>query len=173
MQKITITKYDPETNVHTFVYDDSTIEREAVLIDAIGKDLKIFNEGKYVDIAEWIVGRRYFLSDDCAVDENTHFRPVEGQLIPVLRIKKYVLSYTHLVTLLRGEHHYEMKLGLPLDAKIIQHEEGNERARGVIITVESKEFDEYDSIEACQDFGNLSLTQLPCMPVLSAQVTTK
>lgn len=173
MRKITITKYDPETNVHTFEYDDSIMEREAVLIDAIGKDLKIFNEGKYVDIAEWIVGRRYFLSDDCAVDENSNFIPVEGQLIPILRIKKFIISYAHLVTLLRGEHHYEMKLGLPLDAKIIHHEGGDERARGVVITVESKEFDEYESIEECKEFGNLNLSVLPCMPILSAKVTTK
>lgn len=172
MRKITITKHNDENGVHTFIFDGSEEEQEAVLVDAIGSALQLFNNAKYKTMAEWVVGRRYMLADECEKDKDGRYRPAEGHLIPIRRLRKYVVSYAHLVTLLRGEHHYAMKLGLPLDAKIIDHDSGNDRARGVEIIVESKEFDEVESVKDCKEYGNLSLEVLPCMPILSAEVHT-
>lgn len=89
-----------------------------------------------------------------------------------MKIRKYILSYAVLETLLKGEHHYAMTLGLPLDAKIIKYENWDERKRGVVIIVESQEFEEVENIHNCHEYGNLRLEGLPCMPVLSAEVHT-
>lgn len=83
-----------------------------------------------------------------------------------MKLKRYILSYTVLTTLLRGEHHYKMEIGLPADAKILSFKNWTEGKNFVDVLVESSEFEtEYDNLDQCKDYGNLKLEGLSCMPI--------
>lgn len=88
-----------------------------------------------------------------------------------MKLKRYIISYTVLLTLLRGEHHYKMEIGIPSDAKILSFKNWAEGKSFVDILVESSEFEtEYDNLDQCKEYGNLRLYGLPCMPLETEKV---
>jgi len=88
-----------------------------------------------------------------------------------LRQKRFIVSFAHLEMLLRGEHHYNMKLGIPDDAKIVSFRVHNHAIPAFDILIQSEEFEEIevdnevDNGKACRTYGSLALEAMPCMPI--------
>lgn len=82
-----------------------------------------------------------------------------------MKLRRYIISFAHMEMLLRGEHHFEMRVGLPEDAKILTFKPYKEGLNCFDILVESQEFEEVDNMESCGQYGSLALEGLPCMPI--------
>lgn len=67
--------------------------------------------------------------------------------------------------LLRGEHHYKMILGIPDDAKIISFKAWKEGLPAFDVLMQSDQFQEYNNMDECKEYGSLRLEGMSCMPV--------
>lgn len=89
-----------------------------------------------------------------------------------MKLKRYIISFAHMEMLLRGEHHYEMVVGIPQDAKIISFKPFSGAIPAFDILVQSEEFPEIENADECKEYGSLSLKGMPCMPI-EGQVISK
>lgn len=88
-----------------------------------------------------------------------------GCFVTYMKLKRYIISFAHLETLLRGEHHYKMATGIPVDAKIVSFRPHNEGIMAFDILMTSDEFEEVPEGEINKTYGSLVLEGMPCMPI--------
>lgn len=92
--------------------------------------------------------------------------------IVTMKLKRYIISFSHMAMLLRGEHHYKMVLGLPDDAEIISFKPHKDGLKCFDVLVKSEEFHEFNNMDECEDYGSFVLEGMPCMPI-SGEVINK